>query len=496
MDLVHPVYVSPLKTYPLLIGKDLLNRFEPLIDFKHLKMWTQVREPLPCQALDSNESQCQVTDTIPKSLIDDAVAKPGSGPSTNSKDKDPLLYLLQEPESNTGLLRIMTAIDVQSTSVSDTALALWAENSAISLKLFKTLKQRHQCLPHVAKHSRFPLSPWSTTMATSKIICALDIRWNNRQLTHYFLVVSDLPHDIYIGADILVRLNACIDTVNDIIWAPLSHQLTTSVNLKNLQSGQTMPDACAMITEQEATIPAYSKSVSVCLNMRPGQTLNSKLGFFQPSRTCLKLGLTLEATPLMEVSSRAVYVLFNNCEAQDIHVPKANHLGWLISQAFHDFELMVPVIGPIPTQLMSDEYDDTVTFTKPHEVIAITSILPVSREGICRSELTDDTLSMLSQHSLRQNHLHRWPSGPKAPQMTSLQKNPTPGSTHKFNRSWVRRMPSTMKRIAKDSKRFCTNTRTLSQRIPWIVDWQTSTLCASRQTQMRHPHLCDSTRFQ
>ncbi len=98
-------------------------------------------------------------------------------------------------------------------------------------------------------------------------------------------------------------------------------------NLKNLQSGQTMPEACAMITEQEATIPAYSKSVSVRLNMRPGQTLNSKLGFFQPSRTCLKLGLTLEATPLMEVSSRAVYVLFNNCMAQDIHVPKANHLG-------------------------------------------------------------------------------------------------------------------------------------------------------------------------
>ncbi len=68
-----------------------------------------------------------------------------------------------------------------------------------------------------------------------------------------------------------------------------------------------------MITEQGATIPAYSKSVSVRLNMRPGQTLNSKLSFFQPSRTCLKLGLTLEATPLIEVSSRAIYVLFNNC---------------------------------------------------------------------------------------------------------------------------------------------------------------------------------------
>ncbi len=149
-------------------------------------------------------------------------------------------------------------------------------------------------------------------MTTSKIICALDIRWDNRNLSHYFLVVPDLPD---IGVDIMVRLNACIDTVNNIIWAPLSHQLTTSVNLKNLQSSQTMSDACAMITEQEAIIPAYSKSVSVRLNMRPGQTLNSKLDFFQPSRTCLKFGLTLEATPLIEVSSRAVYVLFNNCTA-------------------------------------------------------------------------------------------------------------------------------------------------------------------------------------
>ncbi len=151
-----------------------------------------------------------------------------------------------------------------------------------------------------------------------------------------------------------------------------------------------MPDACALITEHETTIPAYSKSVSVCLNMRPGQTLNSKLSLLQPSRTCLKLRLTLEATPLIEVSSRAVHVLFNNCMAQDIHVPKASHLGWLINQAFHNFELTVPFIGPIPAQLTSNECNDTITFTKPHEIIAITSILPVSRESICRSEITED----------------------------------------------------------------------------------------------------------
>ncbi len=54
-----------LNTYPLLIGKDLHNRFKALIDFKHLKIWTQVCEPLPCQSLDSNKSQCQVTDNRP-----------------------------------------------------------------------------------------------------------------------------------------------------------------------------------------------------------------------------------------------------------------------------------------------------------------------------------------------------------------------------------------------------------------------------------------------
>ncbi len=93
--------------------------------------------------------------------------------------------------------------------------------------------------------------------------------------------------------------------------------------------------------------------------------------------------------------SRAVYVLFNNCTAKDIHVPKASRLGRLINQAFYDFELTVPAIGPIPAQLTSDEYNDTVTFTKPHEIIAITSILPVSRESVCRSELTDDTHLMV-----------------------------------------------------------------------------------------------------
>lgn len=38
-----------------------------------------------------------------------------------------------------------------------------------------------------------------------------------------------------------------------------------------------------MTNEQEATVPAYTKSVSIHLNMQSGQNLNHYLGFFQPS---------------------------------------------------------------------------------------------------------------------------------------------------------------------------------------------------------------------
>ncbi|KAL1269622.1 hypothetical protein QQF64_031911 [Cirrhinus molitorella] len=64
MSVVHPVYISPMDSYPLLIGKDLLDRFEPLLDFKQLKIWAQVREPLPPQSPRSLDTDCQVTEVM------------------------------------------------------------------------------------------------------------------------------------------------------------------------------------------------------------------------------------------------------------------------------------------------------------------------------------------------------------------------------------------------------------------------------------------------
>ncbi|XDV44794.1 hypothetical protein PO909_013033, partial [Leuciscus waleckii] len=210
MSIVHPVYISPMNTYQFLIGKDLLDRFEPLLDFKHLQIWAQVREPLPLQPHKSIEPECQAT------------------------------------------------------------------------------------------------------------------------------------------------------------------------------------KVCTLINEQGTVVPAYTKGVAVRLNLRQGQTLNHTLAFFQPSPECVELGLTLEATPLTEVSSRVVYILFNNCTAADISIPKAYRLGWLVSNDFHDFELILPVIGPIPPALIPEGHTDNTLFTAPFQFIAITSVMSVAKHHVCRTELTED----------------------------------------------------------------------------------------------------------
>ena len=52
-----------LESIPLLVGKDLLNRFEPLLDFKRLKVWAQVREPLTITFPDNEDFSCYVLES-------------------------------------------------------------------------------------------------------------------------------------------------------------------------------------------------------------------------------------------------------------------------------------------------------------------------------------------------------------------------------------------------------------------------------------------------
>ncbi|KAL1270904.1 hypothetical protein QQF64_029920 [Cirrhinus molitorella] len=386
MSVVHPVYISPMDSYPLLIGKDLLDRFEPLLDFKQLKIWAQVREPLPPQSPRSLDTDCQVTE-----VMGNLAASCGNAPSHDPGSRTLLCAFQLAKDLGSDNPQVRAGLQLNDVTTTDIMLALWADNSAISLTLFNALKRHTPSIPIADKRTRFSLEPCLSTLVTAKSICALNLKWNSRCLTHYFLILPDLPHDVYIGADILIRLRAHVDLINEVIWAPMtSLPPTAPVNLENLASGQTIPEACTLINEQETVVPAYTKGVAVRLNLRCGQTLSHTLGFFQPSPECTELGLTIEATPLVEVTSRTVHILFNNCMALDIRVPKAYRLGWLVSYDFQDFELVLPIIGPIPASMIPEGSSVHTVSTVPFKIITLISVMPMLKEQVCRTELTGD----------------------------------------------------------------------------------------------------------
>lgn len=69
---------------------------------------------------------------------------------------------------------------------------------------------------------------------------------------------------------------------------------------------------CQMISERHVTIPARAKDVSICLNIQKGQCLNHSRVLFQPTRMFQDLGLSFEATPMVDLGSLSTYLLVQN----------------------------------------------------------------------------------------------------------------------------------------------------------------------------------------
>ncbi|KAL1248877.1 hypothetical protein QQF64_022195 [Cirrhinus molitorella] len=82
-----------------------------------------------------------------------------------------------------------------------------------------------------------------------------------------------------------------------------------------------------LVNELEATVPAYTKGVTVRLNMRRGQTLNHTLAYFQLSPK----------------------------------LPKGYRAGWLVSQTFHDLGLTIPILYQYKASFARDSLDCGLT---------------------------------------------------------------------------------------------------------------------------------------
>ncbi|CAJ1057765.1 hypothetical protein LDENG_00238730%2C partial [Xyrichtys novacula] len=215
-------------------------------------------------------------------------------------------------------------------------------------------------------------------------------------MTHHFLVIPDLPHQVYMGSDILVRLAVQVDTINNILWSFTSvNEETQTPDVDNIISGQSIPEACQVANELDIVIPAMTTNVPIRLNLQRGQKLSHTQAFFQPSLLFLKLGLSTQATPLLELHSRFTHLLVQNTTSEDILIPKSTPLGWLISTSFHDFELRIPVIGKMPRSLMSDHSPEQVFHTLPSRAISLFPTVPLDHDTICQVDLSEDSQMVL-----------------------------------------------------------------------------------------------------
>ncbi|KAL6487878.1 hypothetical protein MHYP_G00045040 [Metynnis hypsauchen] len=411
MSLIHPVHVSTLETIPFLIGKDLLNRFEPLIDFKRLRIWAQVREPLPISPPQNPEVQCCRLETKPGTLEQPLhpqpviTEDPVSGkttedssmsvwpPSALAEQRDTFLCSFTPttkeeefcPSINNGVI-------LEGSLINDVILALWADKSAISRELFEELGQANDNLQFVTSSCRFPLDSTPVTTMTADGICVLTLRWNKRVLTHFFLVVPGLPHKVYVGSDVLVRLDVHVDTINQVLWSLTDAPSTCSHwDPDNMKSGQTIPEVGQVFNDHHIVVPANADNVALSLTLRPGQHLDHRHALFQPSPRFFELGLSLEATPLVELRARSTWVLVQNTSTQDITIPRSSPLGWLVSTKFHDFELRIPVIGHIPHPLFPEPAETKVVYTKPTKAIVLFPALEIGHDAVCRIDLADYT---------------------------------------------------------------------------------------------------------
>ncbi|KAF7709826.1 hypothetical protein HF521_016676 [Silurus meridionalis] len=114
MSVVHPVYISPMDTYPLLIGKDLLDRFEPLLDFKQLKP-------------KASKTDCQAT----KVMGNHTTSREGNLNREQRSRSLPCAFQLTK-DSDSYCPRAMESLQLADAATTDIIIAQWADNLAIS----------------------------------------------------------------------------------------------------------------------------------------------------------------------------------------------------------------------------------------------------------------------------------------------------------------------------------------------------------------------------
>lgn len=408
MTLCHPVYVSPVETEPLLLGQDLLDRLEPLIDCQRGQLWAQLTVPKPLDFEGHQETLCDRVSCHTEPDSDTTASSLPIGPNSDGQppaeapaEDTPPHQLSDEPiawdehesflcslvDTNTDLFcpSIARGVTVNGT-IQSAVLTLWAEKSSISKTLFDQLKLDDAELPFVARNHRLLSATYPQTWVKAEGVCAITIQIGSRRLVHFVSIVPKSPHPVTIGADLLVRLAVQLDLVNNVLWSHVTdiHPLLPA-EPERMRSGQTIPQACQVASEHDVLIPAMTAGFPLRLVIVKGQELPGSLAFFQPLPRFVGLNLTLCGNPLLELTHRSTYLLVQNLTRTPLTLTAMEPLGLLIDHSFHDFELSVPVIGELPSSLFRTDQHSSVLFTSPARMISIAPHESLEGEQIQRA---------------------------------------------------------------------------------------------------------------
>uniref|UniRef100_A0A1A8CCG2 Gypsy retrotransposon integrase-like protein 1 n=1 Tax=Nothobranchius kadleci TaxID=1051664 RepID=A0A1A8CCG2_NOTKA len=404
MTLVHPFYVCQLDTEPLLIGQDLLERLAPLIDCQKGQLWAQVDTPKPWNpdssrpssilevSISEPQNPCSKVMPLPTAPTDDdCLQRHETAPGTSLRTHSSFLCSLKNVSLQPYAPHIVGGLTINCTHISDARLALWSEKSAISQQTFEHLRQKDPLLVSVTRSHRLLSPTWPQRLLKAPEVCSLTIQLGARQLTHTFSIIPQLDPPALIGADLLVRLGAQLDTCNQVLWARATPSSEPrSEGPEHLLSGQTIPQACRAVVEASTVLPPLVKGVPVRLTLMKHQKLPGTQAFFQPSPHFLELNLAVCGTPLLELNNRSAYLLVENPTRSPIHMPAGKPLGMLIDSSFHDFELSVPVIGQLPLFLNDRQVGADTFSTFPSQMITIKRHEALPEEPICSATLDTD----------------------------------------------------------------------------------------------------------
>ena len=396
MSMVHPIYLSEVERIPLLLGRDLLLRLQPLIDLSsndHFTISSELREPRPffSEGLQDLPTDCNVIDNQDDDTTEVDPMVPGKDP--DSQQKTFLCNIGPSEDPNQFRPRIPDGIHLGGTPCTDVALALWSERSAITMDTFTRLQAADPTIRLLTKSFRFPLGSQPLTTARAVGICSLQVDWGGHRFNHAFLVAHSLPQSVLLGADIAVRLAIQVDVISQALWSKMPKGTDdTLMSDTQLKAGQTIPQVCDIRSDQTVIIPRRMAEVSIRINVRPGQELSNPLVYFQPSVNFLKKGLSCTATPLLEIKGRTAYLLVTNQSDSDVRLHKGTDLGLLLSHDFYDFGLTVSIIGKIPESLRPSGIPASLVTTLPRGSISIVSDLPLDRRSVAKVELEDDNM--------------------------------------------------------------------------------------------------------